>query len=168
MIVISDSTPLMHFGMVDRLDLLRTAYQEIVITSTVYHETVTEGIKMGENDAHLIEKEIGKWIKINDPDDNPSEISQMYDIHQGEAASILLAKQLNADLLLINERDGRNAAKSCGIHVKGTIGVIADCVHKSHITKEDAINILLQFRNEPSRYWINPRIIDMAIKHISD
>ena len=168
MIVISDSTPLMHFGMVGRLDLLRTAYQEIVITSAVYHETVTEGIKLGENDALLIEKETGKWIKIIDPDGNHAEISQRYNIHHGEAASILLAKQLSADLLLINERDGREAAKSCGIPVKGTIGVIAYCVHKGHIEKDDAIDILLQFRNEPARYWINPRIIDIAISSISD
>ncbi len=39
MIVVSDSTPLMHFGKLNRLDLLRSAYHEVIITEVVYHET---------------------------------------------------------------------------------------------------------------------------------
>lgn len=167
MIVVSDSTPLMHFGKIDRLDLLQLGYDEIVITQAVYRETVLEGLNMGEKDAILIEKAIGKWIKVLDPNGDSADISSKYKIHRGEADSILLAKQLNADLLLINERDGREAAKSCGINVKGTIGIIFDCVKKQIITKIDAIGILTEFKNNPSEYWIDPKIIDMAIDHLN-
>ena len=48
----------------------------------------------------------------------------------GEAESILLAREMNADLLLINERGGRRAAKNAGVTVKGTIGVISDLTFK--------------------------------------
>jgi predicted nucleic acid-binding protein len=43
-----------------------------------------------------------------------------------EAESILLARELNADPLLINERDGQRAAKNAEVKVKGSIGVILD------------------------------------------
>ena len=122
---------------------------------------------MGEKDAILIEKPVGKWIKVLDPNDDSADISIKYKIHRGEADSILLAKQLNADLLLINERDGREAAKSCGIHVKGTIGIIFDCVKKQIITKIDAIGVLTEFKSNPSEYWIDPKIIDMAIDNLN-
>ena len=48
----------------------------------------------------------------------------------GEAESILFARELDADLLLINEGDGRRAAKNAGVKVKGAIGVIADCIER--------------------------------------
>lgn len=63
MIVVSDSTPLMHFGKIDRLDLLQLGYDEIVITQAVYRETVTEVLNIGEKDAILIEKAVGKRLK---------------------------------------------------------------------------------------------------------
>ena len=59
MIVISDSTPLIHFGTIKRLDLLRSMYGRIFITEAVHREVVTEGITLGKMDAILIEKEIG-------------------------------------------------------------------------------------------------------------
>ena len=47
MIVVSDSTPLMHFGKANRLNLLRLVYHEVIITEVVYRETVIEGINIG-------------------------------------------------------------------------------------------------------------------------
>lgn len=122
MIVISDSTPLIHFGTINRLDLLRSMYGQIFITEAVHREVVTEGIALGKMDAFLIEKEIGNWIKVANPEGGAGEICSRYGIHIGEAESILLARELNADLLLMNERDGRLAAKNAGVEVKGTIG----------------------------------------------
>ena len=164
MIVVSDSTPLMHFAKVGKLELLKSAYGELVISNAVFEETVSEGILLGEEDAFLIEKEVGKWIKVVAPQDDATHFSKKYKIHEGEAASILLAMQLDADFLLINEKDGRMAAKDSGVKIKGTIGVISDCIKREIIKPAEAIEILLEFKNNPSEYWINPDIIDMAIE----
>jgi len=59
MITVSDSTPLIHFGTIKRLDLLRSMYGQIFITETVHREVVTEGIALGKTDAYLVEKAIG-------------------------------------------------------------------------------------------------------------
>ena len=166
MIVISDSTPLIHFGTIDRLDLLRSMYGQIFITGAVHREVVTEGIALGKMDAFLIEKEIGGWIEVVNPKGYVGEICSRYRIHVGEAESILLARELNADLLLINERDGRRAAKNAGIKVKGTIGVISDCVGEHFLTVGEAVEILYVFRDNPSEFWIDPKIIDMAVRRI--
>jgi len=168
MIVISDTTPLIHFGILKRLDLLHTLYGEIFITKTVLQEAVTEGAAMGKPDAFLIEKEIGKWIKVDDPKGEIDEICREYGIHKGEAESILLAHELSADLLLIDERDGRIAAKSVGINVIGTIGIISDCVNRHLLTIGTAVEILTYFRTDPSKFWINPQIIDIAIGRIEE
>jgi predicted nucleic acid-binding protein len=168
MIVISDTTPLIHFGIIKRLDLLHTMYGEIFITKTVLQEAVTEGVTMGKPDAFLIEKEIGKWIKVDDPKGDVGEICRMYRIHTGEAESILLAQELSANLLLIDERDGRIAAKSAGINVIGTIGIISDCVNRHLLTIGTAVEILTYFKTDPSKFWIDPQIIDIAIRRIEE
>jgi uncharacterized protein len=164
MMVVSDSTPLMHFAKVGKLELLKSAYGELVISHAAFEETVSEGILLGEEDAFLIEKEVGKWIKFITLQDDAAVFSKEYRIHEGEAASILLAMQLDANLLLINEKDGRAAVKALCVKVKGTIGVISDCIKKQIIKPAEAIEILLKFKNNPSEYWINPDIIDMAIE----
>jgi predicted nucleic acid-binding protein len=168
MIVVSDTTPLIHFGIIKRLDLLRSMYGEIFITKTVFREAVTEGIALGKTDAFLIEREIGKWIKVEDLKGDAGEICSKYRIHRGEAESILLARELNTDMLLMDERDGRQAAKDAGIMVKGTIGVISDCVNRHLLTAGAAVEILTFFRTNPSKFWIDPGIIDIAIRQIEE
>ena len=168
MIVVSDTTPLIHFGIIKRLDLLCSMYGKIFITKMVFREAVTEGIALGKTDAFLIEREIGKWIKVEYPKGDAGEICSKYRIHIGEAESILLARELNTDMLLMDERDGRQAAKDAGIKVKGTIGVISDCVNRHLLTAGAAVEILTFFRTNPSKFWIDPRIIDLAIRKIEE
>jgi predicted nucleic acid-binding protein len=105
MIVVSDTTPLIHFGIIKRLDLLCSMYGKIFITKMVFREAVTEGIALGKTDAFLIEREIGKWIKVEDPKGDADEICRKYRIYIGEAESILLACELNTDILLMDERE---------------------------------------------------------------
>ncbi|MEA1894433.1 MAG: hypothetical protein U9N36_04355 [Euryarchaeota archaeon] len=80
----------------------------------------------------------------------------------------MLARELDADLLLINERDGRRAAKDTGVKVKGTIGVISDCIRRDLLTVGSAVQILIFFKDNPTEFWIDPRIIDIAIKRIKN
>ena len=115
-----------------------------------------------------MEKAIGDWIELINPKGYAGEICSRYGIHIGEAESILLARELDADLLLINERDGRRAAKNAGVKVKGTIGVISDCIERHVLTVGVAVEILIIFRDNPSEFWIDPEIIDIAIKRIKN
>ena len=85
-----------------------------------------------------------------------------------EAESILLAREPDADLLLINERDGRRAAKNAGVKVKGTIGVISDCIERRILTAGAVIELLIIFRDNPSEFRIDPDIIDIAITRIKN
>ena len=69
-----------------------------------------------------------------------------------EAESILLARELDADLLLANERDGRRAAKNAGVKVKETIGVISDCI-KRRVLTVGVVGSILSIES-PTRFWI--------------
>jgi hypothetical protein len=60
------------------------------------------------------------WIDVvEDP------IAQDLGLDPGETAAILLAEQLHADALLIDDRRGRAVAAARGIVVIGTLGILA-------------------------------------------
>jgi hypothetical protein len=166
MIVVSDSTPLIHLAKVGRLEILFALYKEVVITEQVYREVVEEGFLLGKEDARVVEKYVGRSIRIARANSSSDYLLQKYQIHRGEADSIQLAKELNAQLLLINESQGRRAAKAEGLKVKGTIGVLFDALKAGAISKDEALNILREFRDNPQIFWIEPGIIEAAIDKI--
>ncbi|CAG0979572.1 hypothetical protein METP2_01889 [Methanosarcinales archaeon] len=67
----------------------------------------------------------------------------------------------------MNERDGRNAAKSEGLKVKGSIGVLFDALREDVIDREEALSMLSRFRDSPQDFWIEPCIIKLAMEKIS-
>lgn len=91
MIVVSDSTPLIHLAKAGRLDILFSLYNKILITEEVYSEVVEEGLILEKEDAVIIKEHIGKRIQIKNPGSSSMHIMRKYSIHKGEAESILLA-----------------------------------------------------------------------------
>jgi len=65
-------------------------------------------------------------------------------------------------------RTGRRAAKNAGVRVKGTIGVISDCIERHILTAGAVIELLIIFRDNPSEFRIDPDIIDIAITRIKN
>jgi len=166
MIVVSDSTPLIHLAKAGCIDILFSLYKEIYITKEVYREVVEEGLILEQEDAVIIKEHIGKSLHVKNPGSSSGNIIEKYSIHKGEADSIQLALEKEA-LLLINERDGRNAAKKEGIKVKGTIGVLFDSLKAGVIDNERALIVLSRFRDNPQDFWIEPDIIKSAMEKIS-
>ena len=60
------------------------------------------------------------WLEIHDTTGLPL-VSGLDD---GETAAIALAESLHADLLLMDERDGSRVARSRGLRVTGTLGLL--------------------------------------------
>ncbi|WP_297514918.1 DUF3368 domain-containing protein [Thermococcus sp.] len=118
--MVSNSTPLIHLAKIGRLDLLRKFFGEVFIPKAVYRECVLEG--KGSKDAELIEK--ADWIKVVEIKDETLKKSLMLELDEGESEAIVLSLEMNADLLLIDDYDGREVARALGLKVTGTIGVL--------------------------------------------
>jgi predicted nucleic acid-binding protein len=75
-------------------------------------------------------------------------------LDEGEAAAIALAKELHADRLLIDERQGRAVAQSMGLAVAGTLAVLQDAAAAGFIDLQAAIDSLRQttFRASPELF----------------
>jgi hypothetical protein len=62
-----------------------------------------------------------RWLIVERLKESPS-IKLPFPLDAGETAAISLACQLKADVLLMDERRGREAARRCGLSVAGVLG----------------------------------------------
>lgn len=96
--VVSDSSPLITLAKIGRLELLPQLYQAIAITPEVYNEVVVRGARLSEIAA-------AKWIHVK-PVEKTADLfiaQRRFSLGVGEASTIILGRELKAELLLIDE-----------------------------------------------------------------
>jgi len=77
----------------------------------------------------------------------------------GEREAITLALELGADLILIDERDGREAALACGLRVAGTLRVLADAA------AIDAVDLAQAFAAlRSTSFRADPRLMELLLR----
>ena len=116
--VVSNTTPIISFLKLNRLDLLRQLYAQIFIIAAVYTEVEAGKAKGFYKDLSNID-----WIKIVEIQ-NKQAIKYFLDLDSGEAEAIVLATELSADLILLDEKLGRFHAKHADLKVTGTVGIL--------------------------------------------
>ena len=93
MIVVSNSTPLIHLAAMNRLKLLPQLFGEIVIANEVYEEVVLKGAERPGSS----EVQSATWIKRHAIDNSLACTILQNNLGAGESATIVLALELNAD-----------------------------------------------------------------------
>ncbi len=123
MIIVSDTSPIANLAAIGQLALLRQLYATIIIPVAVYNEMVAvDKIVPG-----AVEVQTLSWIQTQTVADaqRVAEVQTRQDgIDLGEAEAIVLALELKADLLLMDERRGRELAINYGLKVIGLLGVL--------------------------------------------
>ena len=128
--VVVNSTPLIALCKINRLDLLRELYGEITIPEAVFHEVTLK------NDA--VKKKImenGAWIHIQAISDDSDKRMYKAKLHDGEVEVMILAQELKADLVLIDDNAARKTAIYLGIPLSGTVGVLLRAKERGLIPK---------------------------------
>ena len=122
MIVVSDTPPLTNLAAIGQFDLLRQLYEELHIPEGVWAELNAEGKRWPGAD----EVEAASWVKRHAVQNESLVTALRRDLGQGEAEGIALALELGADLILLDENEGRHAAQRMGLRVVGVVGVLLD------------------------------------------
>ena len=127
--MIADSSSLIIFGKLNKIDILLRLFNEIEITDGVCKEAILEGLEKKFEDSFILKSHLDKsQIKIIKLDDKYSrladKIQEIHNIGLGEAQAIALAKQLNRKELIIDEALARETAKSFGLKPIGSLRVL--------------------------------------------
>ena len=84
----------------------------------------------------------------------------------GESEAIIYTEENKADILLMDEDAGRRVAKSLGIRVRGTVGMLLLAYDKKLISAEDVKATMEKLRNENRR--ISNQLIQYAYDYVSE
>ena len=118
--VVCNSSPLIHLSKAGRLSLLRDFFQEILVPREVLTESVENS--GGAKDAKEIKE--ADWIHLLSIEDMDLKKALKLTLDDGEAAAIVLALEQKADIVLMDDYDGRTVAKEYDLMVTGTIGIL--------------------------------------------
>lgn len=129
--VVSNTSPILNLAIIGELSLLRDQFREVLIRGAVLDE-----LRVQENfpGSQVVRNAIkAGWIQIKAVKQGPLVSAIQRDLDKGEAEAIALAIRVNAEWVLLDERDGRNAAKSFKLNVVGVLGILLKAQRKGKL-----------------------------------
>ncbi len=120
--VVSNASPLILLSGVGQFERLRDLFGEIFITPKVFEEVAIRGkgrpgSEEVANAPFIRQKPVTQVSRV-------SEMRERAQLAEGEVSTIILADELKADLVLIDEKAARAIARSLGLKVAGTLRVL--------------------------------------------
>ncbi len=158
MIAVSNAGPLIALAKVNRFELLHRVLGHLYIPQAVYDEVVVKGT--GKAGTDETQKALGDWIEILAVKNAAMIQSLLTKLGRGESEAIALAIEIQADLVLLDDRKARTMAGFMGLNVNGTIGVLIQGYRKGLVT--DLQQILDELKAKGFR--INDRIYTKVLK----
>lgn len=116
-IIIADTSCLILYEKIERIDILEKIFPELIVSKEVLEEY---GI-------------LPQWITVKQVANRSIYRMLTKSLGKGEASSIALAYELENSLLIIDEKKGRNIAKSMNVHIIGSIGILLKAKEKGVI-----------------------------------
>lgn len=120
-VVVSNTTPLIALAWLEQLDLLATLFGSVYIPQAVQAELHYNPERIGS-----MELMAAPWLKVAVVENDLAIEMLANELDTGESKAIVLAYEMKAGLLLMDERRGRRRAAERGIVVVGTLGILLE------------------------------------------
>ena len=129
---VSDTSPLSILASIGRLNLLRSQFSEVLIPQAVVRELAAHP----DPDAlALIQTAMREqWIRPADASDSRLLKLLLLQLHPGESEAIALATEIQVDVVLIDEQEGRQLAKQASLSVIGVLGILLRAKHTGQLS----------------------------------
>jgi predicted nucleic acid-binding protein len=146
LLVVADTSPVRYLIQIDKIEVVHLLFQSVTLPSVVAqelrHPSAPAAVQawMGNPPDWVTESTAPR---LEDP--------LLARLDPGERAAIALGITLHADLILIDERKGASAARSKGLEVIGTLGVLDLAASRGLIDLKDSLERLKKtnFRYRP-------------------
>lgn len=119
-VILSDTSPIRYLIMIGESEVLRLLYGRLLIPESVAQELDQPRTPI------VVRQWISQpppWLQVLRPS-NTIDSRIHVDLDRGERDAILLALEVQADLLLMDDREGVEEAIRLGLAVTGTLGVL--------------------------------------------
>jgi predicted nucleic acid-binding protein len=149
MIVVADTSPINYLLLVQEINILPKMYGKVVIPRAVQEELLRPAAP--ESVRAWISK-APSWLEIRTPTDAPD--SSLAKLDAGERDAILLAVELRADQLIVDDREGRKHAEERRIPVIGTLGVLKEAAALGLLNLREVVE-----RLQSTSFYVAPEVL---------
>lgn len=161
MIVVSNTSPIINLAAVNQLSILYELYDRIIIPEAVFHEICVIGA--GQPGSEEVKK--FDWIITQKVSNQTLVKALRIELDRGEAEAIALAIELNADLLLIDEKIGRSVATRFDLKFIGLLGIIIEAKSKGLV---ESLRPILNDLQTQAGFWISRKLYDHVLKFANE
>lgn len=159
--VVSNTSPLLNLSIIDRLDLVRSQFGQVLIPEAVRDELEMDSGRPGAAELRTAVSE--NWIRVQKVETRAHVRTLQRGLDLGESEAIALAAATNASLLLLDEREGRKHARALGLPVTGAIGILLRAHENGRLPS--LRNALDALQNDAG-FWIAPALRKRILKDV--
>ena len=138
--IVADSSPLIVFARINRLDILKAFFSEVYITASVYQEVVVETIVQQQRDT-LTSAIVAATIIVRDP---TMTFSFTRRLGKGEQGVLNLAREIDARAIIMDDKKARNEAKELKFSLFYTTDILRGAEQRGLLTSY--ADIMVQLR----------------------
>ncbi|MEM1280880.1 MAG: DUF3368 domain-containing protein [Cyanobacteria bacterium P01_D01_bin.115] len=163
MIVISDTSAITNLAAIQHLQLLPQLYHRVIIPPAVYGELV----QIDPPVPGAIEVQAVQWLTVQAVTQRSlvEQLETQSRLDLGESEAIALALELQADLLLIDERRGRATANRLGVRITGLLGLLVEAKHKRLIM---AVKPLMNALIATADFRVSAELYDQILRLVDE
>ena len=151
-IVVADAGPLHYLVLIDCAEILANLFDHVLVPFAVRDELIHPGAPRKVKDWILQPR---PWLEII-PVTNPQPVRSL---HKGETEALQLALERKANALLMDDMDGRAAARRLGLSPIFTVAILELAAEKGLIALPAVITKLRQ-----TSFFISQGILDAALE----
>ncbi|GAX35556.1 DUF3368 domain-containing protein [Nodularia sp. NIES-3585] len=147
MIIISDTSPINNLAAINQLELIQKLYGTVIIPEAVYRELTDPDFLV----AGAKEVQTFSWIQTRVVQDWTMVEALSNELDIGEAEAIVLALEMKAEQVLIDERRGRMIAARLNLGYTGILGILVEAKSQGLIS---AVKPLLDDLINKAGFWV--------------
>ena len=156
MIVVADTSPICYLLLIDKIDVLHHLYKCVIIPPAVADELGAPQAPLGVRNWIMNPP---TWLQIQSVEN--SEIINPSKLDPGEQEAILLAEQINADLIILDDKAARKVAAQLQLRTIGLLGILKDAANDGLL---DLTATFAQLRE--AGFWVSPDLLDRLLQDL--
>ena len=153
MIVVADTGPINYLILIEETEVLPALYDRVAIPQSVCDEL---GRSRAPEAVRTWMAQPPSWLEILSPAKSPD--AELNRLDAGERDAILLAEELRADQIIIDEIRGRREAARRHLSYTGTLGVLAEGAKRGVLDIRIAVDRLRQ-----TSFYVSAEILNALI-----
>jgi predicted nucleic acid-binding protein len=161
MLTVSNTSPLLNLAIIDHLSLPEKQFQTVYIPEAVLAELrVNENLNGSNHLKAALEK---GWLKVQ-PVQNKAFVKLLRrELDQGESEAIALAIEKQADLILLDEKEGRRIARTLNLRITGILGIAIKAFQNGDL---ESMSEFIQKLRTQAHFHVSPSLEQQILAQI--